>query len=201
MVKMHYRKRHENRNLILGIILGVGITIGGLYWYENTPKLIHMAGEISNSTTNAISTSVNNYVSNVVLSGTVNTTDLALQIHDLVNQQRKYYGVSELQWNDKLAKLAQAHSNDMMINTYLDHDDLQGNSPQQRIYQSGMCHDGRENIGWERGYYIDQIASVIVNDWMNSFGHRQNVLTSDSTMEGIGVSVNGTDAIVTEDFC
>ena len=197
MGKQDYKKRNDARNLIIGIIIGVIITIGGFYWYENTPKIIHTIGQIKDTTSNTISNSLNSINDG---SSQTDTQSIALQIHNLINQQREAHNLTDLIWNYNLAKVAKIHSDDMMIHSYIDHNDLQGNTPDQRVNQIASCYNG-ENIGWSRNYDSTQIPTIIVNGWMNSFLHEKNILNSGSTNEGIGVSINGSYAIVTEDFC
>ena len=59
-MKTYYKKRNATKTLVLGIIIGIIISIGGIYWYENTPKIIQMAGQINNKT----NTFLNNYINN-----------------------------------------------------------------------------------------------------------------------------------------
>ena len=48
----------------------------------------------------------------------VNISQLERRIHELVNEERKKYGLQPLEWDDKLALIARKHSQDMAINNY-----------------------------------------------------------------------------------
>ncbi len=149
------------------------------------------------------------------------------KIHELINNQRSENGLSPLSWNDKIAQAARTHSEDMVNRNYFEHDSPEGHDFLWRYAQVGFTcgitigntiYEGAENIyqGWtfSATNYVDgvevskdwlnenEIASNTVTGWMNSPGHRHNILTSCWRNEGIGVAI-ATDGkvLVTEDFC
>lgn len=199
-MKPRYKSKNNHNQLIICIVVGIVITIGGMYWYENTPKIIKAVGQISDTASNTISQSISNYANPE--SSNIDTQSIALQIHNLINQQRANAGMVALSWDNSLAIVAAEHSDDMIKNNYFDHVDLQGHDPAYRIQQvDNSCLDASENIAWAKGYNMDQVAEATVNWWMSSFEHRANILKQSFTSEGIGVSINGSYAIATEDFC
>jgi uncharacterized protein YkwD len=146
------------------------------------------------------------------------------RIHDLINQQRTSHGLSALRFDSSLSAVARKHSADMAKNIFFAHINLQGLDPSDRASQTGYsCY---KNYG---SYYTTGIAEnifqthhsttyngITVNDlessetivqstvtsWMNSPGHRQNILTSTYDSEGIGVAISSDKIVyVTEDFC
>lgn len=152
---------------------------------------------------------------------------LALLVHGYVNGERAKRRMPLLEWNDKLALAARLHSEDMAKNRFFAHKNLEGEDPTKRAYDIGFRCEKKsgsyikigvgENISQgntamsvtyigERAYpdyqTMDEIARRTVEGWMNSPGHRENILNLDYTSEGIGVAVSATGEVyVTEDFC
>lgn len=108
----------------------------------------------------------------------------------LVNQQRAANGLSALAWAEDVAAVARAHSRDMIANNYFSHMDKNGNSPFDRLRNAGITYrTAAENIA-----YGQKSAQEVMNSWMNSAGHRANILNSSVKEIGIGAarSANGT---------
>lgn len=194
MYKKYYKKPRNNnkKTAILIIVSCISVFIITMIFYS---QISIQANQISKS----ISESTKNYISSV------NTSDdprvIAMQLHNLVNSERHSVGLSNLSWDQGLADVATSHSSDMLTNNYFSHTDLQGHNPDYRINTVKTdCYESRENIAWTRGYYGSNIALKVIGDWMNSMEHRSNILSS-SIMEGIGISIDGNYAIVTEDIC
>ncbi len=156
----------------------------------------------------------------------IDIQELELKIHELINNERQKNGISSLQYDYELADIARAHSQDMDYRNFFDHVNPDGDGPTERAIKAGYnvhkelgggwYSDGiAENIhmGWLYSqitygitttydwYTQDEIAYNCVNGWMNSPGHRQNILTSSYDKEGIGVSISSNYAVyVTQDF-
>jgi uncharacterized protein YkwD len=140
-----------------------------------------------------------------------NIYDIETRIHILINAQRNANGLSSLNFDDKLASIARGHSQDMANRGYFEHNDLEGHGFYWRYQQAGynceidvgnMIYEGGENILEESGYSDEAIASTTVDGWMNSAGHRANILTPYWRNEGIGVYITqDRNVYVTEDFC
>ncbi len=134
------------------------------------------------------------------------------RVHELINQERSNYGLKSISWDEKLASIAKAHSQDMVNRDYYSHDSPEGISFSDRYSKAGYnCQIqistnkfslGGENINYLEGYYYDEkIASAAVNSWMNSEGHKQNILTKYFKNEGIGVAISGNEVYITQNFC
>jgi uncharacterized protein YkwD len=155
----------------------------------------------------------------------INIASLESEIHNLINRERQNHGLSSLQFDSKLSDIARTHSQDMAINNYFSHDNLVGQGPTERAAAIGYpttkdfgsyyvvgigenIHKGwlysQVTYGWTISYdwYTQsEIAYNAVNGWMNSSGHRQNILTSTYDKEGIGVAISDDYAVyVTQDF-
>lgn len=100
----------------------------------------------------------------------------------LVNLEREAVGCQPLTSNIHLHEAAYLHSKDMGVNSYFSHTGLDGSSFSQRARRAGYSGSPRgENIA--AGY--GSPASVM-NGWMNSTGHRNNILNCNSTEIGVG---------------
>ncbi|MFB8777118.1 CAP domain-containing protein [Streptomyces broussonetiae] len=100
----------------------------------------------------------------------------------LVNDERAKAGCSPVAANSALAGLAGAFSADMAARGFFDHTDPDGLTPWDRAEKAGIDDLGGENIA--RG---QADAAAVMDAWMNSPGHRANILNCDFTTLGVGV--------------
>lgn len=100
----------------------------------------------------------------------------------LVNQERAKVGCSPLSTSAPLTSLAQNFSEDMAARGFFDHTDPDGDTPWDRAAQAGVQGLGAENIA--RG---QADAQAVMEGWMNSEGHRANILNCDYKTIGIGM--------------
>ncbi|MFD8011360.1 CAP domain-containing protein [Streptomyces sp. NPDC058955] len=113
----------------------------------------------------------------------------------LVNVERGKVGCSPVQPSDGLARLAGAFSADMANRGFFDHTDPDGATPWSRAQAAGITNLGGENIA--RGQ-VDATAAMV--SWMNSDGHRANILNCDFTTLGVGVHFADGGPWWTQDF-
>ncbi|MEV2262566.1 CAP domain-containing protein [Streptomyces anulatus] len=104
------------------------------------------------------------------------------EVLSLVNQERAKVGCSPLSTSAPLTSLAQNFSEDMAARGFFDHTDPDGDTPWDRAAQAGVQGLGAENIA--RG---QADAQAVMEGWMNSEGHRANILNCDYKTIGIGV--------------
>ncbi|KDN87271.1 CAP domain-containing protein [Kitasatospora cheerisanensis] len=124
------------------------------------------------------------------------SADLGQQVLDLVNVQRAQAGCPAMRSNAKLAAAAQEQSDDMAARSFFDHTNPDGDGPQQRIDAAGYEWSGwGENIA--RG---QKDAAAVMNSWMNSPGHRANILNCKFTELGVGVHQGSGGPWWTQDF-
>lgn len=109
---------------------------------------------------------------------------LEKQVLDLANVTRQGLGLPALAWNEKASQVARAHSLDMSNNRYFDHvSATSGLSPFDRLKKQGITYRmAGENIA---AGYRDSIE--VHHGWMNSLGHRKNILHEGFTTLGVGV--------------
>lgn len=208
---------------IIFVLLG-----GGLYLYSDeiidlssdVPKEIEKISNIPIPTREEIKDTIEetkNTMTETISSATtiaeLDTDSTALKIHDLINEQRSSNGLRQLGWHPKLGQAATNHSDDMATSGYFSHDSPNGSDFTRRYAQVGfscqipissmMYSGGAENIFMLEGYYgEDTIAREAVEGWMNSQGHRDNILTPYFLNEGIGIGVADDGTIyITQDFC
>ncbi|HEX8102394.1 MAG TPA: CAP domain-containing protein [Solirubrobacteraceae bacterium] len=110
----------------------------------------------------------------------------------LLNGERADHGLRPLAENAKLARAATGHSADMVAHSYFAHEGLDGSQIGDRIGATGYIPSrGRwvigENLAWGTGALATPRS--IVNAWMNSPGHRANVLHPDYREIGLGIVV------------
>jgi uncharacterized protein YkwD len=109
--------------------------------------------------------------------------DLAAQVVALTNDERARHGCSALRVDDRLTAAAQGHSEDMAERNYFSHDSPEGDGPGERARAEGYPWWSGENIA--RGY---RSAQQVVDGWMDSDGHRRNILNCESVAIGVGVA-------------
>ena len=109
------------------------------------------------------------------------------QVVELVNEIRAQYGLTPLTLNWQLSRVARYKSQDMADNNYFSHNSPTYGSPFQMMKQFGITYrTAGENIA--SGY---SSARAVVNAWMNSEGHRANILNASYTQIGVGYVADG----------
>ena len=105
----------------------------------------------------------------------------------LVNEIRRENALSPLSANWELSRVARYKSQDMKDNNYFSHTSPTYGSPFKMIKDFGISYKSAgENIA--KGYKTPQ---AVVNSWMNSSGHRANILNSSYNTIGVGYVESG----------
>ena len=108
------------------------------------------------------------------------------EVIDLVNKERKKEGISPLKYNSLLEQTAQQHSEDMALNDFFDHTNLKGESPFDRMRNNGIDYfSAGENIACGQSS-----PQEVMESWMNSDGHRKNILNASYNQIGVGIAIN-----------
>jgi uncharacterized protein YkwD len=180
-----------------------------LNYYSNiTSKKI---SNITESTTSKVSNTINSMVSEPA-----NSIELETAIFKYTNEERNKAGIVELKLDSDLSAVARAHSENMVKMDFFSHTNLKGEDPTARAIRmgynvhkelgGGWYSDGiAENIGkmpivetinifYPINYALvdaDEIAKKQVDSWMNSVGHRANILNSQYSVIGVGVAYDG----------
>ena len=157
----------------------------------------------------------------------IKISDLEQRVHVLVNKERAGRKLAQLQFDDKLAKIARTHSQDMARRNFFDHVNPDGKDPTARgeaagytcekvsgdfvtvglaenIFQ-GNLYSRVRTVGTQKTYEwnsADAIAGESLAGWMKSPGHRRNILETNYTKTGIGIAIAADDKVyVTQVFC
>lgn len=114
------------------------------------------------------------------------TQDAALL--QLTNTERARAGISALCLDARLGLAARRHAEDMARNNYFSHTGHNGSSASERVGMTGYAYSWTgENISAGRAD-----AAATVQSWMNSRGHRQNILRAEYTQVGFGYAYDPT---------
>lgn len=104
----------------------------------------------------------------------------------LVNVERTNRGLRPLTKNWELSRVARYKSEDMAKNNYFDHNSPTYGSPANMIRNFGIRYNAMgENIA-----YGQTTPASVMNSWMNSAGHRNNILSPNFTQIGVGLAKN-----------
>ncbi len=108
---------------------------------------------------------------------------LEQEVVTLTNAERTAAGCAPLEWDDRLHQAAREHSTDMATHNYFSHTGRDGRSPFDRMRDAGYPNPAAENIAM--GY---QTPAQVVEGWMNSDGHRRNILNCQYRTIGVGLA-------------
>ncbi|WP_040984626.1 CAP domain-containing protein [Oceanobacillus jeddahense] len=104
------------------------------------------------------------------------------EVVDLTNQEREKEGLAPLELDTELSGVAREKSKDMQENNYFDHNSPNHGSPFDMMQSFGIDYNtAGENIAQGQ-----QSPEEVVDAWMNSQGHRENIMNGDFTHIGIG---------------
>lgn len=123
-------------------------------------------------------------------------------IFNRVNEERSKAGLSNLSYSSTMEKYARIKSKDMGDNNYFSHEDLNGNLITTKMQADGVYYNAwAENIAYiGGGYDASSIAEQFMTNWMNSSGHRANILSSNFNSIGVGVYKIGNQVYATQEF-
>jgi uncharacterized protein YkwD len=117
--------------------------------------------------------------------GEIEASDEEKAILELTNAERKKAGREPLAFNAKLLAAARAHSANMAKHNKAAHE-LDGKTMRDRVADKGYKYSlVGENVAWNQ-----QTPEDVVESWMKSSGHRENILRKEFTEIGIGVARN-----------
>ena len=189
---------------VIAVLLVSGVIITGLH-----PDVV------SNRSDKFSPQHLNDAISDISNEEEVDSEDVELRITQLVNGEREQHGLSPLIYREEVADVARSHSEDMLEHEFMGHEGSDGGQPIDRIQRAGVdCLVG-ENVAQT---YVDRrvrtsegtvihrstedLASGLVNQWMNSPGHRANILNEDYRSHGVGIVISDDGFVyATHKFC
>lgn len=157
----------------------------------------------------------------------LSVSQLERQTFDAVNQQRTHAKLKSLQWDDRLMRVARAHSEDMVRRHFFDHVNPDGDDPSARGRRAGYdCRraigGGRYREGLGENLFAEprfsrvqirgtlrtydwnspgDIVREVVDGWMHSPGHRRNILETAYASSAVGIAISADRVYVTQLFC
>lgn len=129
------------------------------------------------------------------------------QIHEQINEIRVAENLSQVDHHDGIASVSRTYSHDMAERGYFSHVSPEGDTPGDRLaeWYPSDCRAVGENlavVGTTGASDAEDVATRIVDGWMDSPGHRDNVLTPAWDSQGIGVYIDDSGrAYATQKFC
>ena len=169
------------KNEYIRVFAGVGewyiVQVEGDYVGAVNKKYVKAIYPNSNNSNNSSS---NNSNSN----SNTNTTMTAdeKEVFDLINKQRTQNGLSALKLDTETLRVARIKAQDMVDNNYFSHNSPTYGTPFQMLNSSKISYKtAGENIAGNSS------NSAAVTAWMNSSGHKANILNSSFNYTGIGV--------------
>jgi uncharacterized protein YkwD len=151
----------------------------------------------------------------------INETAVERWVHRFTNEEREAEGLEPLARNETLDDVAGYHSDDMIEREYYSHQGPSGETVEDRFEKFDMdCREYYGEVSYFRGsenimqissesnysvlYHYDtprELGRKIVDAWMGSKGHRENILTPYWTTEGIGINITDDRIVATQNFC
>ena len=114
------------------------------------------------------------------------------EVFALANAERQKRNLHPLVWNEKLARAARYHAADMTSNNYFDHDSMirRTDSPGSPLRKIATCRERLQIFdpsGVGENIAVGQpTPAFVMKTWMNSSGHRANIVRKQSKSIGIG---------------
>jgi uncharacterized protein YkwD len=122
-------------------------------------------------------------------------TGIENEVTVLVNRERARAGCDRVRTDERLRRAARAHSQDMADRNYFSHTSQDGRSPWDRAGAAGYDRAIGENIA--KG---QRTPESVMSAWMNSAGHRRNILNCDARAIGVGLAYDGGTPVWTQLF-
>jgi uncharacterized YkwD family protein len=138
--------------------------------------------------TPAPDTSVEEPAASTENNATVSSSNLTYEqkVVELVNVERQEAGLPELKMDSAISNVARAKSKDMAVNNYFAHQSPTYGSAGDMLRQYGISWSAwGENIASGQ-----RTPEIVVNAWMNSPGHRANILSANFSKIGVGYVTN-----------
>lgn len=177
-----------NKNQYIRIFAGVGnwyiVQVEGDFIGAVSQKYVKPIYPGSSGTSSGTSANIgsNSSGNSSQQSNTSSLSSDELETFNLINQQRINNGLSELKIDNELQRVARIKAQDMVDNNYFDHNSPTYGTPFNMMKNFGITYKtAGENIAGNSN------NSSAVTAWMNSSGHRANILNSSYNYTGLAV--------------
>jgi uncharacterized protein YkwD len=182
----HFNRRRANPFAIFGAIVVVVALVAGSAGF-----LLGARGNQDEDTGTPVADSLVESTSSTIAPVTPDDLSFSDQMTaeeklmlDSVNVERAKESLDPLSWCPALARSATAHSVDMSLNNYFEHESLDGREISDRAKAQGYDY---RTVGENIAVGQRDVAEVM-EGWMNSPGHRENILRPQFTHLGSGVA-------------
>lgn len=131
-------------------------------------------------------------------------------IHNRINEERAAAGVPDVGSDAGLQTVARAHSDDMAERDFYAHENPDGETPGDRVACAAgeNLHRGEigrmKNPGSDKTWSttaVDELAGFVIEGWVRSDSHYQNMTNSRWSRVGVGVAIVDGGFFVTAVFC
>ena len=186
-------KSEDNKGLIAGIaaigLISLLSNHGGDKGAVTPVKTAPVASDTGNSTVTSTESTASPTTSG-------NTSADEKRAFDLLNADRASNGLKALKFNAKLTSLGEKYAQDMINRNFFSHYNPEGQSPFDRMKEAGIRYSSAgENLA------INSNVTAAQKAFMNSSGHRANILNTSYTEVGIGVRYDAKgSAYVVQEF-
>lgn len=120
----------------------------------------------------------------ITFSATTAASQYDFELLRLTNLERQKFGLAPLRLSRQLNQAAQYHAYDMARNNYFSHTGLNGSTMVSRVKATGYYYSSiGENIAAG-----GSTPAKTIRQWMNSYGHRKNILNPNYREIGFGYS-------------
>lgn len=208
------------KSKIISLVLLGSIFVGGVQAHAATIDNSNNARRVTVARPNRPSRPVNGSTSTVIKPSTGESTgnnstvnsnatvnekfmaEVEQAIYNKVNEERAKAGVSALSYNTTMEKYARIKSQDMGDKNYFSHTDLNGNYITTQMKADGVTYNAwGENIAYIGGITDPTaLANQFMTNWMNSEGHKKNILSTNFNSIGVGVYKIGNKVYATQEF-
>jgi len=202
--------------VIVGLIATAGFAGVGPLADDLSGQPVPLVGASVDSITERLDDTASEFDGQPVAQNATAADERAIErlIHEEVNEERAAAGRDRLSTDDDLRRVARNHSADMVADGYVGHESPDGVTPADRLAAAG-CRAGGENVAQS---WIDEpvavdgetivaedeaaVAAHLVDRWMASPGHRENILRESFSESGVGVIVTEDNRVyATQKFC
>ncbi len=137
----------------------------------------------------------------LILMGAWAQTPLELEVLRLTNLERARVGLPPLAWDARAYAAAQRHAKDMLERAFFSHVNPEGLDAADRMRQAGVLEvTVGENLAFFENVPDAEVPREAVRGWMESPGHRANLLSAEFTHVGIAMARLGDRVMVVQNF-
>ncbi|MBF2008307.1 MAG: CAP domain-containing protein [Chlorogloeopsis fritschii C42_A2020_084] len=130
---------------------------------------------------------------------TAKTGEIEAGVRQSINQVREKNGLKPLQNNERLAEIARNYSRQMAEKNFFSHTGADGSTVETRVRAGGISYwVVGENLF--KGTNLTQPVKIAVDGWLESPGHRANIMRPYFTETGVGVWRDGNSYYITQLF-